>query len=372
MKEGSLMSVKRWLITLVILTVVVFGLFSYKANLQAAQADQGANMPEPAASVNAEQAKEILYQKRLKVSGEVQAYKQLVVANELAGKIISLNAKSGSLVSKGQVLLELDHSDEDAQLSAAKAQLVLNEQTFKRYLKLQKNKEISEDLVDQARASVEIAKSNIAVLTTAISKKKIIAPFDAHVGIHNLEVGQFLDKNNQILTLIGVNKFTWVDFYLPQSYQEINLGAEVEITLIDGTSVNSKNTFTAEIIAIDPQLSQQSRNLKYRAQIASDKLSLKPHTLLNVSVPIDAEQVMVSIPDLAVVRDQLGNYIFVLEAAEAGAYRAQKVKVTLADRDGDTVIVASGISAGQLIATKGAFKLSPNMKAFIAQPAPSI
>lgn len=367
MKEGILMNLKKWLITLVILAVAVFALFTYKSNLQSAQAAQGANMPEPASSVTAELTKEVVYQKRLKVSGEVQAFKQLTIANELAGKLMVLNAKSGGLVTKGQTLLELDHSDEDARLIAAKAQLVLNEQTLKRYIKLQKNKEISEELVDQAQASVEIAKSNVAVLTTAITKKKITAPFDARVGIHNLEVGQFLDKNNQILTLIGVNEFTWVDFYLPQAYQEISLGTEVEIT-----PIGSSEQLTAEIIAINPQLSQHSRHLKYRAQISKAQLSLKPHTLLNISVPIGVAQTLVSVPDLAIVRDQLGNYIFVLEPEEAGAYRAKKVKVELADRNGDTVMIASGVSAGQLIATKGAFKLYPNKKVFIAPPAPSV
>lgn len=367
MKEGILVNVKKWLITLVMLAAVVFGLFTYKSNLQAAQAEQGANMPEPASSVSAELTTAVAYQPRIKVSGEVQAFKQLTIANELAGKIIALNAQSGGLVKQGQILLELDHSDEDARLIAAKAQLVLNEQTLKRYIKLQKSNEISEELVDQAQASVDIAKSNVAVLTTAIDKKKIAAPFDAKVGIHNLEVGQFLDKNNQIVTLIGVNEFTWVDFYLPQAYQEISLGTEVEIT-----PIGSSEQLTAEIIAINPQLSQQSRHLKYRAQISKAKLSLKPHTLLNISVPVGTEKTLVSVSDLAIVRDLLGNYVFVLEPAEAGAYRAKKVKVELADRDGDTVMIASGVSAGQLIATKGAFKLSPNKKVFIAPPAPSV
>jgi membrane fusion protein (multidrug efflux system) len=366
-KQGILMNFKKWLITLVILTVVVVGLFTYKSNLQAAQAERGANMPEPASSVSAELAAAIAYQPRVKVSGEVQAFKQLTIANELAGKITALNAQSGGFVKQGQILLELDYSDEAARLIAAKAQLVLNEQTLKRYIKLQKSKEISEELVDQAQASVDIAKSNVAVLTTAIDKKKITAPFDARVGIHNLEVGQFLDKNNQILTLTGVNEFTWVDFYLPQAYQEISLGTAIEIT-----PIGSNEQLIAEIIAINPQLSQQSRHLKYRAQISKAELSLKPHTLLNVSVPVGVEQTLVSVPDLAIIRDQLGNYIFVLEPAEEGVYRAKKVKVELADRNGDTVMIASGVSAGQLIATKGAFKLYPNKKVFIAPPAPSV
>ncbi|MGJ8692293.1 MAG: efflux RND transporter periplasmic adaptor subunit [Thalassotalea sp.] len=357
----------KWVITLVVLAAVGFALYFYKTTQLGAQAAQNANMPEPAASVSAEQATSVSFQKKLKISGEVQAFKQLTISNELTGKIVKLNAKSGAVVKQGQILLELDHSDEDARLIAAQAQLRLNQQTHQRYLKLLKNKEISEELVDQAQAAVDIAKSNIAVLMISIDKKKITAPFDAHVGIHNVEVGQYLDKNTAILHLVGVNDFTWVDFNLPQVYQELALGESIELLPID-----SDTGYTAEIIAVNPELSQSSRHLKYRAQIAASELALKPHTLVNVSVPIAASQTLISVPDLAITRDQLGTYVFLLEPSEAGAYRAKKVKVQLGERLGSQVMIISGLEVGQLIATEGAFKLMPGMKVFVAQPTPNV
>jgi membrane fusion protein (multidrug efflux system) len=74
-----------------------------------------------------------------------------------------------------------------------------------------------------------------------------------------------------------------------------------------------------------------------------------------------------SVPDLAITRDPLGSYVFLLEAEGEGAYRAKKVKVTLGDRNDDRVLVLSGIEEGQLIATKGAFKLFPQMKVYVAE-----
>jgi len=355
------MKITRWIAVSVVLGGTVFGLNSYKTSLQEAAAAQGANMPEPAATVNAIEVATIDYQKTVKVSGEVQAFKFLVLNNELAGKIISLNAASGSQVEKGQVLLELDHSDEDARLIAAKATLVLNKQTLHRYIELKKNREISEDLVDQANADVQIAKSNIAVLTTAINKKKLVAPFTAKVGIHTLEVGQYLDNNSQVLELVGVNDFTWVDFYLPQVYQELTLGSLVTLK-----PMNQDQSFEAEIIAVDPQLSRESRHLKYRAQIASSKLLLKPHTLISVTAPISAMTTLNSVPDLAIKRDPFGNYVFILEADKDGAYRAKQVKVELGERQANQVMVLEGLTTGQLIASKGSFKLFPGMKVYVA------
>lgn len=356
------MRIRQWIVTTIILAAVISGLYAYKSSLQEAASSQGAEAFEPSATVNAIKTVRVDYQKTLKISGEVQAFKSLSLNNEFAGQIIKLNADSGSLSNKGQILVEIDHSDEDARLIAAQAQLTLAKQTHRRYLKLKKNNEISEELVDQAQASVEIAKSTVAILETTISKKMLRAPFEARIGIHNLEIGQYLDNNSQVLNLIGVNEYTWVDFYLPQVYRELSVGSLVKIN-----PMNQSATFDAKIIAIDPQLARASRSLKYRAQVKSSILALKPNTLVSVHSPIGTNLSLISVPDLAITRDPLGSYVFVLETEGEGTYRANKVKVTLGERKGDSVMILSGLDEGQMIATKGAFKLYPQMKVFVAE-----
>jgi len=364
MKKGNKMKVTSWIVVSLILAGTVFGLYSYKSSLQQAATEQAAMMPEPAATVSAVTVTKIDYQKTVQVSGEVQAFRYLMLSNELAGIITQLNAPSGSVVQQGQVLLEIDHRDEDARLIAAKATLSLNQQTLSRYIKLQKNREISEDQVDKARAEVEISQADIALLTLAITKKKLQAPFIAKVGIHTLEVGQYLDNNSSLLELVGVNDFTWIDFYLPQFYAELPVGAKVQISPI--SSARSNDVYQAEIIAVDPQLSSLSRNLKYRAQIASSTLALKPNTLISVTAPIAQTTSLVAVPDLAIKRDPFGNYVFMLMAQEDGTYRAKQVKVELGERIDDQVLILSGLEVGQLIANEGSFKLFPNMKVYLA------
>ncbi|KGJ97357.1 efflux RND transporter periplasmic adaptor subunit [Colwellia psychrerythraea] len=355
------MNITKWLLVIIILAATIFGLHSYKSSLQESAKAQAASMPEPAATVTSVKVKNISYQKHMQVSGEVQAFKFLMLNNELAGEIIRLNAASGSVVNKGQVLLELDHRDEDARLMAAKATLMLENQTLARNIELHKNRTISEEQVDQARAAVQIAQADISVIKTAIDKKILTAPFTAKVGIHTLEIGQYLDKNSQVLELVGVNDFTWVDFNLPQLYQELALGSTIKISPMNQTA-----EYEAKIIAIDPQLSRISRHLKYRAQIPSATLALKPNTLISVIVPISKQKTLASVPDLAIKRDALGSYVFILEASDKGSYRAKQVPVELGERQGEQVMILSGVAAGQLIANKGAFKLYPGMKVYLA------
>lgn len=355
------MNITKWLLVIVILAGTIFGLYSYKGSLQQAAANQAASMPEPAAVVTAYEVENFNYQKQIRVSGEVQAFKYLMLTNELAGEITRLNAPSGQIVKKGQILVELDHRNEDAKLLSAKATLLLRQQTLTRNIKLQKSRGISEDKVDEARAAVKIAQAEISMIETAIDKKTLIAPFNATVGIHTLEVGQYIDVNSSVLELVGISDFSWIDFKLPQTFQELSVGSSVDIKL-----VNQMDTFKATIIAVDPQLSQSSRHLKYRAQISASVLALKPNTLVTVIAPIDKEKTLASVPNLAIKRDALGSYVFVLEAAEEGSYRAKQVPVILDEQQGDRVMILSGVEAGQLIASKGSFKLFPGMKVYIS------
>jgi len=351
----------RWVISIILISSAVFGIFYYKELLSSAK--QHSYAEEPIMTVKATTTKVVNHQKTINVNGEVQAYKQLQLSNELAGKITAVNFTSGAKVKKNQLLLEFDHAQEKAQLIAAKARITLNRKTLKRYKKLQQNNQISRDRVDEASANVLIAQSEVAVLNSIINKKKLIAPFAAHVGIHNLEVGQYLDSNTAITTLIGIHDRTWIDFYLPQTYAHLPLDTVINITQVS----HQKQSYDARIIAVNPQLSSQLRSLKYRAEIISDELSLKPGTFVQVTIPVAKAATAISVPDLAITRDHLGEYVFILTAEENGFYRAQRQKVQLGDQKNNQVLIHDGLKSGQLIATTGAFKLYSGSKVFIAE-----
>ncbi|SES63576.1 efflux RND transporter periplasmic adaptor subunit [Thalassotalea agarivorans] len=350
----------NWIFAIVILAAIGSGIYLYKANLLDEQAAQDAMMPEPVAFVESLEVPSVAYTKSINVNGHVRAPQHVEMMNELAGKIVTLNLPAGEVVKKGTLLLEINHDAEDAQLLAAKAQLKLNQQTLARHAKLHKRKEISDELFDQSQAAVDIAKADIALLQNSISKKQLRAPFDATIGIHHLEVGQYLQANSDIVSLVGTQDHIWVDFSMPQVYNELAVGDAVSIQ-----KISTKESFDARVIAVDPHLSASTRNLKYRAQLSNDYVALKPNTLVGVTVPVAPENELVSIPDVAIKRDQLGNFVFLLTPEEGGAYRASLQKITVEERVGDQVLVSDGIQPGQLIAAKGSFKLRPQMKVIV-------
>jgi membrane fusion protein, multidrug efflux system len=356
------MTIYRWLIAIAIITTSLTGLFGYKYLLISEHAQQ--DMNEQAATVEAIQVVQTSYQKTIVINGVVKAIRTMQVSNELTGKITKLNFSSGELVDKGQVLLEIDHSEESAQLVAARANLTLHKKTLDRYRTLHAKDEISEEAVDTAIAALHTSESEIAVLRSIINKKIIRAPFKAKAGIHDLQVGQYLERNSQLTHIIGVSKYFWIDFHVPQIYKQLSISSMVYISL-GGSERRSTN---AKIVSIEPMLSNESRHLKYRAQIVNDKLALKHNHLVKVTLPVTDESLKIAIPNLAVSKTQLGDYVFILKADKEGVYRANRQKVELGDHIGDLVIVNHGLVVGDYIASKGAFKLRPGLKVFVSSP----
>ena len=359
------MKLFRWILTLALCAAAVWALFSYKDSLKQAEIAQAQAMPEPAATVEAIKARQISFQRQAQATGEVQAYRRQTLSNELPGKIVAIHFDSGDAVEAGQVLVEFNHSEETAKLTAAQARRELAKKTLTRYTELRKENRISIEAFDQATADLQIARSDVAALQSVIDKKKLRSPFAARTGIHNLAVGQFLDTNTEITTLIGIHDKTWIDFSLPQTVPELALGSEVTI-LTDHSGAGSTGTQSAKVIAQNPMLFAESRNLRYRAEISRNQLPLKPNTLVTVEVPVAQPQTLISIPDLAITRDQFGDYVYVLTPGEAGSYRAKRQKVVLGDRRADQVMVLSGLEPNTLIAAKGAFKLRDGIKVYVA------
>lgn len=353
------MKLVRWLIVIVLASACVSGLFYYKKSLLSDQQSQSGY--EPSTTVQAFKAEAGHYQKQLSVIGEGTAVKYITLKNELAGKVTQLNIASGDRVKKGQVLLELEHGEELASLAAAKATRNLKKRTLNRYKKLAKEKRISKEEVDIAHAEYLVAGADIARLEAVIAKKIIVAPFDADIGIHNINIGQVLNSNTAITDLIGMDNFIWLDFKVPQIYPRLLINSKITVT-VSGVSSTQNVSAQAIIRSVEPLLTQDSHQIKYRAKMFKSALNVQPNQRVNVAVPIATEQSVIMVPNLAIVRDPLGEYVFKLIKDDKGEYRANRTKVMLGDRVKDRIIVRQGLNVNELIAAKGSFKLRQGAK----------
>ena len=351
--------VSRWLIVISTCLVVAAGLGYYKyRQIQAGMAFAAA-FPERVEAVEVFIAREEIWQPTTSVTAEVVAIQSIELSNELAGSIVEVGFAPGARVNKGQVLLRLDISEELAQIAAARAEAEIARLDLARNQKLIASGAAAQDARDRAKARSDAAVAAVNRVQAVIAKKTLRAPFDATTGLHELEVGQYLDKASVISRLIGVNDQIWIDFTLPQRQAQLANGQRISVTIVEAAQL-----FAAEIIARDAFVNEMSRNVRFRAIADNQDLGLYPGTLVSVEVPVGESQIAVLVPVTAVRWSSFGANVFVLRPAEEGApapERAEKRVVQLGPQRGEFMVITAGVRPGERIAADGAFKLREGM-----------
>ena len=360
-----------WIVVVVVCVAVAAGLGWFKyAEIQAAIA-QGEAFPEPVQAVEVYVTKSIQRQPSLAVTGEVVARRSAQLRNELKGRIASVGFDPGAEVKKGQLLVQLSVEQEKAQRAEAVADQEIARLALNRAERLVKRGAGSVENRDQARAQFAAAGARVAALDALIAKKSLRAPFDAIAGLHQLQVGQFLDAASMIVELVGVGEHAWIDFSLPQDRAYIPIGSTVEIS-----ASQSGDKFAAQVIARDAMVNTRSRSLTVRAQVPGRNHGLVPGMLVRVNVPLAEATQVVVVPPTAIRRDAFGPSVYVIEDVQENGVaklRARKRAVALSaiadvDQSQDWVVVAKGLTEGEQIAALGAFKLFDGALIAVAQP----
>lgn len=349
------MKLRLWLLVVLACLLVTGGLGFYKYRQIQAAIAMGAAFPEPVAAVEYFIVRAELWQPVTEVTAEVVALQTVELSSELAGRIVEVGFAPGATVTKNQVLLRLDTSEERAQLAAAKADTDLARLDLERNQKLIRTGAAAEEARDRARAGFDATIAAADQLRAVIDKKTLRAPFDGTAGLHQLEIGQYLDRGTTIVRLIGASDQVWVDFTLPQPLARLEVGGRVTIA-----TRGEALTFDALVIARDAFVNERSRNVRFRALVDNPEQKLVPGSLVSASVPVGEQRSVVLAPITSVRRDAFGSSVYVLRPAEEGARapeRAERRSVTLGPQQRDLVIVTSGLNAGDRIAASGSFKL---------------
>ena len=346
-------SLRRWLVTAIGYLLVAGGLGSYKwLEIQASVA-AFQSQPEFAEVVEVSEAKRSMFTQSVEAIGVAVAPQQVVLRNELPGHIVAVSFESGAMVRKGDVILQIDVSEEQANLEAQKARAELAESVLERNVALRGSKVVSQEDLDRARAELAVVRADIEATTSVIRKKTVVAPFAGVIGIHQFEVGQFLGANSIITTLVGKSDHTWVDFSLPQFYGELPIGTEVRVRVV--RTNKSGEVFHGTIVAGDSTISTSSRSRLYRARVEAQLLH---NASVEVTIPVTNHKALSEVTGIAVQTDSQGSYVWALDPAETeGSYRARRVNVSIEGRRDSLVYVKGDLPDGQAVAADGAFKV---------------
>ncbi len=352
---------KRKFIVGIIVVVVVAGALAGVKTMQIKKMIAfGASFTPPPETVATAIAHAEQWQDVLPAVGSVTPAQGVMIAPEIAGTITEIAFESGATVNKGDLLVKLDTSSEDAQLRAAEAQVQLAKLNLDRTQKLRADNTVSQSELDQANATLTQSQANADGIRATINKKTIRAPFAGRLGIRLVNLGEQLDVGKGIVSLQSPSPL-FVDFSLPQQdLAQLQTGLKVRAVCDSYSDTN----FEGELAVISPELDTVTRNVRVRAKFENADGLLRAGMFVRVKVELPVEKTVLVIPATAVLSAPSGDSVFVLEpqvvAGKSNLIVQQKI-IRTAQTRGDFISVDEGLKPGERVVTAGIFKLRSGM-----------
>ena len=348
---------KRMIIMLLAVGLVLFLIFGFEAFRSVMINRFMATLSNPPQTVSTVEATTSDWQPQLAAVGSLRAVNGADLSLEVSGVVASLNFNSGDDVAAGATLMQLRDDDDVAHLHSLEASAALAQITFDRDQKQVKINAISQSQFDTDAANLKNAQALVAEQQAVVDKKTLVAPFAGHLGIRQVDIGQYLNAGTVIVTLQALDPI-FVDFYMPQqALDQIAVGQDITAAV----DTYPGATFAGKIAAINPKIDANSRNVQIRAQLANPDHKLMPGMYATVNIAVGQTQSFVTLPQTTVTYNPYGSTVFLVQQSKAENGQDQLIAhqtfITTGQTRGDQVAVTKGVNAGDTVVSAGQLKL---------------
>jgi membrane fusion protein (multidrug efflux system) len=352
----SVLKATLGLVALVVVLLLIKGLQIFT------MASSGKNMVPPPVTVTSAAVKQENWSPVLSAIGSVSAVQGAIVATELGGVVSEIKFENGGVAKKGDVIVKLDASQEEALLRSAEAEAELARTDLERAQGLASQKVVSKAELDAAESKFRRMSAIADQMRSNIRKKTLVAPFDGQLGIRQVNVGQMINAGQQIVPLTSLDP-VYVDFALPQQHlSQLTQGLEVRVW----SDAAPGREFKGKLTAINSMVDPVTRNVSAQATLGNPDHALRPGMFARAEVMLPEKRPALVIPGSAVSYAPFGDSVFVIEkkkdektGKESEVIRQQFVRV--GEARGDFVSITNGLKAGETVVGTGVFKLRNGM-----------
>ncbi len=302
----------------------------------------------------------------LQASGYIVARRQATLSAKITGRLAAVIVEEGQRVERGQILARLDDTNAAAALGVAEANLNAAQLAFRdarpiyeRSRKILGQGISTQQAFDAATAAYHMAESNLAVAQSALAVARrnmddtvITAPFSGVITDKAANEGEIVSPisagggftRTGICTLVDMDSLE-VDVDVSEDFiKHIHEHHRATATL----DAYPNETFAAHVIAIVPTADRSKGTIKVRVGFDTRNSHILPELSAHVNflgVGAQAGGSEVTVPAAVIVRDANGSAAFVI----AGDH-VERRNVILGATRGGTVVIRSGLTAGELVA----------------------
>jgi multidrug efflux system membrane fusion protein len=307
--------------------------------------------------------------------GNVVAYATVTVKAQVDGRIDKIGFVEGQQVHKGDLIAQIDPRPFQAQLNSAQAALARDSATLggalknlDRYHELAKQGLSSQQQVDDQVALVAQLRGTVAADSASIDSARlnldyahITSPIDGVTGIRLVDQGNLVHSSDAggIVVLTTLDPIA-VIFTLPQdnlsviAEEQAKGGISVQAMSRDGGTKLADGT----LAVIDNQILTATATIRLKALFPNPNHALWPNQFVKTRLLISTRKNALVIPAAVVQHGPTGDFAYAVGPDMAAVVKPVKVDVM----QGDQVVIASGLSAGDQVVLDGQSNLKPGSK----------
>ena len=198
--------------------------------------------------------------RRIVATGHVRPERSATLRAQTPGQVVEVAAEPGQRVEAGVMLVRLAMDDRQSRLAEAKSRLAERRARLEASQRLGERGFQSKLDQKQAQADLEAARAAVEHIELEIRNTRLTAPFDGLIDERRLDVGDFAERGQAVVTLIDNDPLTAVAELPQQHFASVERGAMARVTLVSG------RTHEGRVEAIGPRADAATRT--FRVEVA--------------------------------------------------------------------------------------------------------
>jgi membrane fusion protein (multidrug efflux system) len=313
--------------------------------------------------------------KSLDFVGRVEAINRVEVRARVTGYLEAVLFKEGALIKEGDPLYRIEQGlfqaaveQAEGALSRSKASKELSAIQLQRAQELLDRNAGTVVARDQAKAADEQARgammqdeANLQTAKINLGYTDIVSPIAGKVGRTAITKGNVVSPESGLLTVIVSQDPMYVTF--PVSDRDLlqarEAGRQIDVKDIkvslrfsNGATYDQKGQINFVGVTVD----RTTDTVNVRATFANPSGTLVDGQFVRVGLETGAPEEKVLVPQAALIADQEGVYVFVVEGGKAVVKRLK-----VGDVSGADIVVEQGLSGGEQVIVEGLQGVRPGV-----------
>jgi RND family efflux transporter MFP subunit len=312
----------------------------------------------------------------LPLTGSLMPLTEATVKAKVAGELVAVTVREGESVKQGQMLARIDLTEvgarvaaREADVAAAKAQLVWAEKNRSQQKALLDKSFISQSAFDNIQSNYDVAaaKLHAADAELVVARKSqgdavLVAPFAGIVSLRHAQPGERVSLDAKVVSIVDLSRLQLEASVPPAAIGQVKVGQAMNFR-VEGFG---EREFAGRIERINPAATAGSRSISVYAVIDNGEGLLRGGMFAQGALTLSRVDQALALPASA-VREEVGQtYVY---AIVDGVVKRKNVKVGEPDAAG-RVQVFDGLAAGDRIVRVNLGSLREGLAARLSGPAP--